>query len=175
MKIRTTGLRLSEDFYRSEGYDPFWLAPTRGLATCWGCIRAEDAEVLGFDDEMSADHDWSARVIVFVDAADVDQVEAVQDGLRAAMPARFSDVPTVVDVTTVDGYFQRELGLNVSAQWDASDWLSLPEHRLCAVTSGGVFHDEVGLNTVRERLSYYPRGTSGTTCWALVGGGYTRR
>ena len=113
--------------------------------------------MLGFDDEMSTDHDWSARVIVFVDGVDADHVDAVQHELRAVMPATFHEVPTNVHVTTVDGYFHRELGLNVSDRWDAHDWLSLPEHRLCAVTSGRVFHDEVGLETVRERLSYYPR------------------
>ena len=126
--------------------------------------------MLGFDDEMSTDHDWSAKVIVFVDTVDADRVEAVQHELRAAMPTTFNDVPTGLDVTTVAGYFQRELGLNVADQWDAYDWLSLPEHRLCAITSGGVFHDEVGLNTVRERLNYYPRDV----WYYLLGAGWWR-
>jgi Domain of unknown function (DUF4037) len=168
VKIRTTGLQLSEDFYRSD-IQPI-LADAYPRLRHAAALMGRGSEVLGFDDEMSTDHDWSAKVIVFVGTVDADQVEAVQHELRAVMPSTFNEVPTRLDITTVAGYFQRELGLNVSDQWDAYDWLSLPEHRLCAVTSGGVFHDEVGLNTVRERLSYYPRDV----WYYLLGAGWWR-
>jgi hypothetical protein len=35
-------------------------------------------------------------------------------------------------------------------------WLTFPEHRLLAVTAGGVFHDDLGLAAVRQKLAYYP-------------------
>ena len=41
--------------------------------------------------------------------------------------------------------------------WDAYDWVSLPEQRLCAMTAGAVFHDDLDLEKVRLRLAYYPR------------------
>jgi hypothetical protein len=50
-----------------------------------------------------------------------------------------------------------QLGLDVSVDWDAYDWISLPEHRLCAMTAGVVFHDDLDLEKVRLRLVYYPR------------------
>jgi hypothetical protein len=57
----------------------------------------------------------------------------------------------------VDQYFLEQLGLDVSVEWDAYDWVSLPEQRLCAMTAGAVFHDDLDLEEVRRRLGYYPR------------------
>jgi len=62
----------------------------------------------------------------------------------------------------VDQYFFDQLGLDISIEWDAYDWVSLPEQRLCSMTAGAVFHDDLDLEKVRRRLGYYP-GTSGCT------------
>ena len=39
----------------------------------------------------------------------------------------------------------------------ARDWLTLPEHGLRMFTAGEVYHDDIGLQSVRDRLAYYPR------------------
>ncbi|MBM7797140.1 hypothetical protein JOE57_000061 [Microlunatus panaciterrae] len=113
--------------------------------------------MLGFDDTMSTDHDWTARVVLHLDNADSEIVGTLQEELAGSMPPRYGGVPTNVEVATVADYFQTQLGLDISQQWDAYDWISLAEHRLCEITSGAVFHDEVGLHDIRKRLSYYPR------------------
>jgi hypothetical protein len=107
---------------------------------------------------MSTDHTWFARVTVFV-AGDVllEQGESVHAQLTARIPDLFDGVPTEVTVTTVQQYFLDQLALDVSVDWDAYDWLSLPEQRLCAMTAGAVFHDDLDLEQVRRRLAYYPR------------------
>jgi len=64
---------------------------------------------------------------------------------------------TEVKVTTVQHYFLDQLRLDVSVVWDAYDWVSLPEQRLCAMTAGAVFHDDLDLVKVRLRLAHYPR------------------
>ena len=48
-------------------------------------------------------------------------------------------------------------GLDVTVELDAADWLSLPDHGLCAMTAGAVFHDDLDLERSRQRLAYYPR------------------
>ena len=50
--------------------------------------------------------------------------------LTARIPDRFEGVPTKVSVTTVHQYFLDQLGLDVSLDCDAYDWVSLPEQRL---------------------------------------------
>lgn len=154
MTHRQTGLQLAEDFYR--------VSVKPALATSYpnfphaAGVMGRGSEVLGFDDAMSGDHDWSARVTVFVPDSEADASAAIQEGLRTTVPPDFDGCPTVVDVSGVSQYFRRQLDLDPTAEWDAADWVSLPEHRLCALTAGAVFHDEIGLQGIRDRLSYYP-------------------
>jgi hypothetical protein len=64
-----------------------------------------------------------------------------------------------VEVSTLDGFFHDYLGVDLSSGLSPAAWLTLPEHRLLAVTSGAVFQDSltpVGLAAVRARFAYYP-------------------
>jgi hypothetical protein len=91
------------------------------------------SEVLGYDDNMSTDHTWLARVTLFVPGEVLaEQRESVQSQVTARIPDLFDGVPTKVNVTTVQQYFLDQLGLDVSVAWDAYDWVSLPEQRLCS-------------------------------------------
>lgn len=153
---RSSGLRLSEEFYRAC-VGPAIAAEFPRLPHAAG-LMGRGSEVLGYDDSMSTDHTWFARVTVFVpDEVLIEQGELVQSQVTARIPDLFEGVPTEVRVTTVQQYFLDQLGLDVSAAWDAYDWVSLPEQRLCAMTAGAVFHDELDLEKVRRRLAYYPR------------------
>jgi Domain of unknown function (DUF4037) len=152
---RSSGLRLSEEFYRNC-VAPALAAEFPRLPHAAG-LMGRGSEVLGYDDSMSTDHTWFARVIVFVPGEVlVDQGESVQAQLTARIPDQFDGLPTKVNVTTVQQYFLDQLGLDVSVAWDAYDWVSLSEQRLCAMTAGAVFHDELDLEKVRLRLAYYP-------------------
>jgi hypothetical protein len=153
---RSSGLRLSEEFYKTC-VAPAIAAEFPRLPHAAG-LMGRGSEVLGYDDSMSTDHTWSARVIVFVPGEVlVEQGESVQAQLAARIPDRFDGLPTEVKVTTVRHYFLDELSLDVSVVWDAYDWVSLPEQRLCAMTAGAVFHDDLDLEKVRHRLAYYPK------------------
>ena len=69
-------------------------------------LMGRGSEVLGYDDSMSTDHTWSARVIVFVPGEVlVEQGESVQAQLTARIPDHFDGLPTEVKVTTVQHYF----------------------------------------------------------------------
>jgi hypothetical protein len=151
---RSSGLRLSEEFYRNC-VAPALAAEFPRLPHAAG-LMGRGSEVLGYDDSMSTDHTWFARVIVFVPGEVlVDHAEAVEAQLTTRIPDHFDGIPTKVTVTTVQQYFLDQLSLDVSVAWDAYDWVSLPEQRLCAMTA--VFHDELDLEKVRLRLAYYPR------------------
>jgi len=153
---RSSGLRLSEAFY-GACVGPAIAAEFPRLPHAAG-LMGRGSEVLGYDDSMSTDHTWSARVIIFVPGEVlVEQGESLQAQLTARIPDHFDGLSTEVKVTSVQHYFQDELGLDVSVVWDAYDWVSLPEQRLCAMTAGAVFHDDLDLEKVRLRLAYYPR------------------
>ncbi|GAB2649583.1 DUF4037 domain-containing protein [Kribbella swartbergensis] len=106
------------------------------------------SEVLGFDDEMSADHNCEARVLLFVRDDEV---------LAPEVPERFEERPALVEVHNIGAYFQDQLGWNPDDELTVRDWLTFPESNVRMLTAGEVFHDEVGLQEVRDRLAYYPR------------------
>jgi hypothetical protein len=47
--------------------------------------------------------------------------------------------------------------MDIDSELEARDWLTFPEHGLGMFTAGEVFHDDVGLRPIRDRLAYYPR------------------
>src|SRR5262249_6215560 len=55
------------------------------------------SEVLGFDTAMSRDHDWGARLFLFVREADHDQRGAIAEILSHRLPATFLDAPVHFD------------------------------------------------------------------------------
>jgi hypothetical protein len=156
LSTRSPGLGLSERFYRAC-VAPAIAAVFPDLPYAAGLL-GRGSEVLGYDDSMSTDHTWFARVTVFVPPQALgEQAESTQSRLTARIPDVFEGIPTQVSVTTVRQYFLDQLDLDVSIAWDAYDWLSLSEQRLCAMTAGAVFHDVLDLKAVRARLAYYPR------------------
>ena len=149
------GLELSRLFY-GEAVRPILDARFPGLAH-GAALLGRGSEVLGFDDEMSTDHDWKPRVLVFLTehdhvrhGADVDAV------LRRELPSRFRDRPVDHKIHSVRGYFIEQLDVDVGGEITPRDWLTLPEHGLRTLASGEVFHDDVGLDAARGRLAYYP-------------------
>ncbi|TCC30085.1 DUF4037 domain-containing protein [Kribbella speibonae] len=135
-----SGLGLCRRFY-SEVVGPIVDVPhSAGL-------MGRGSEVLGFDDDMSTDHNCEARVLLFVE----DGVE-----LRLEVPDAFEGRPALVEVHTLRQYFLDQLGFDVDGTLTPEDWLTFPESILRQHTAGGVFHDDLGLQAVRDRLAYYP-------------------
>jgi len=151
------GQRLCEAFYRTA-VAPALAAELAGTAHA-AALLGRGSEVLGYDDEMSRDHDWRARVTILLteqDLAACGGPDEVAARLQHRCPAEFDGVPTAVHVTTIGRRIHQDLRLDVDADWTAADWIGLPEQQLCALTSGPVFHDEIGAAATLERLAHYP-------------------
>jgi hypothetical protein len=174
------GLELSRLFFE-EAVRPVLEESFPGLryaaARLW-----TGSEVLGFDTEMSSDHEWGPRVDLFVGEAEHGAVrEQVSETLRQRLPRRFRGYPTnfvstdpsdpvqrlaesdegpvnhKVSVLTPRGFFLDYLAFDIEREIEPADWLTFPEQKLRTVSSGGVFHDEIGLEELRRRFAYYPR------------------
>jgi hypothetical protein len=150
------GLELSRQFYQ-EQVRPILDARFPGLPHS-AALLGRGSEVLGFDDEMSTDHDWKPRVLLFLREDDqARHGEVIGDTLRRELPPRFRGRLVDHEIHTVRGYFLERLGFDISRKLEATDWLTLPEQGLRMFTAGAVYHDEVGLQAARDRLAYYPR------------------
>lgn len=133
------------------------------------------SDVLGFDTAMSTDHWWGPRLVVlFADGEKEERLAAVSEALAQELPVAFRGWSTnqedgqlvqktggpvhhMVQVKTLSDFFIDYVGYAGDRIPSPQEWLTLSEHRLLAVTAGPVFHDDIGLRTVRERLSFYTR------------------
>jgi hypothetical protein len=150
------GLELCRRYYE-ELVRPILDREFPGLAHS-AALLGRGSEVLGFDDEMSTDHDWKARVLLFLGEEHLLQVGAsVADCLRRDLPMLYEDRPTGYEIHSLHAYFLERLSLDLARPIDAHDWLTFPEQSLRMYTSGEVYHDDVGLQGVRDRIAYYPR------------------
>jgi hypothetical protein len=115
-------------------------------------LLGEGSEVLGFDDEVSTDHDFGPRVQLFV-APDVDTTP-IDVALRT-LPVRFDGFPVVypdrdrydcrphhqVEVTTARAFFVGRLGVDPAGGMALADWLLAPTQILASLTGGVILHD----------------------------------
>jgi hypothetical protein len=135
-----SGLELCRRFY-AEVVGPLIDVPHSAA------LIGRGSEVLGFDDDMSPDHNCEARVVLFVEDAAWSPPE---------VPEEFLGRTTLLEVHTLEGFFAQQLGFDPSAGLAVQDWFSIPEQHLLMLTAGEVFHDDLGLQAVRDQLAYYP-------------------
>lgn len=173
------GLDLNEQFYR-EIVRPLLAEAFPGLVHSAARLGT-GSDVLGYDDGMSADHDWGIRQQIFLSPQDHAQYgAAVAETLRHRLPYRyrgysvhfspFNEEGTAIreeiesgpvnhriEVVTAAGFFGRQLGIDPFKAWHPVDWLSVPQQQLLSVTAGRVFADDLAvLHSLREKFAYYP-------------------
>lgn len=145
-----SGIELSQRFYRRA------VAPLLGDVPHAAALLGNGSEVLGYDDDVSPDHDFGPRVQIFL-APDADH-GPVRAAL-AAVPSHFEDDPVEpnVELVTPADYFRGALGVDPVSGMTLADWLLAPTQRLASLTAGGVFHDPDGwLGRRRAALAWYP-------------------
>jgi hypothetical protein len=171
------GIELSRRFY-TEVVRP-WLTTTAPDLQHSAALIGYGSELLGFDDELSKDHNWGPRVHLFVGRSSFDQRarELVAEFSRAAPthflgepigwrsrphpPAGGSEAVGAIDhgleIHTVEATLEQLLGVRSIENLSSLQWLAFSEQRLLAFTGGSVFHDDGGLLTqARSALAYFP-------------------
>lgn len=136
------------------------------------------SDVLGYDDELSRDHEWGARCYIWLLESDYDmyatslnqtfneKIPTVYKGY----PARFSvdeshevlipyngkDNLHHIAITSVSRHMELQVGLHTT-QPSKYEWLVIPEQKLMEWTRGKIFTDPVGeITAVRKTLTYLP-------------------
>ncbi len=166
------GLALGALFYQ-EVVRPILDREFPGLPHSAALIGA-GSEILGFDTAMSTDHDWGPRVMLFLREEEHERYQtAIQQAMGRGLPREFRgystdfgasaaageadrEVAHRVQTFTPRGFFLDYLGFDLRRDIGPADWLTFPEQKLLSITAGAVYHDGIGLQTVRERFAYYP-------------------
>jgi len=161
------GLELSRAFYLEYGkamLEQEFSALLPHIAV--GLVGA-GSECLGFDDEISHDHDFEPGFAIFLpDETVVDRATSFRlERAYAALPKEFMGYkrsrlsPTGGarhGVIRLCDFLTEKTGTPNGAL-SLRDFLYLPEQALLEATNGALFHDGDGaFSKIRERLSYLP-------------------
>lgn len=174
------GLKLSRLFYQQEVRPilagEFSRLPYSAALIGWG------SEVLGFDTELSSDHHWGPRVLLFLSEEDSptfrEQIawqlslnlpykfmgystnfgEPEPNGVRHLVETSGGPVNHMIQIFTIRSFVKARLGFDPVGEITTTDWLTFPQQRLLELTSGEVFHDGLGeLRALRRKFTYYPK------------------
>jgi Domain of unknown function (DUF4037) len=174
------GLKLSEQFYH-QAVRPILLTDFPALQHSAALIGS-GSEVLGFDTPMSSDHHWGPRILLFLSEEEFKQTHtALHDALAHKLPHSFLGYSTNfsapnpndngvqhlqpidsgpinhrVEILTFRQFFNSILAFDPYSEIQPTDWLTFPSQLLRTITAGAVYHDDLGLNDLRVKFSYYP-------------------
>lgn len=174
------GIQLCEQFYK-EAVRPLLISRFPELKYS-AALLGNGSEVLGFDDKLSTDHDWGPRMLLFLEEDAKQHSEQIVQALAQNLPYEFRGYPTNftepdpndngtqalaqvtegpvnhrVTVHTIRSFVLAHLGFDIQQNLEPADWLTFSEQHLRTLTSGAVYHDEIGLEEARARFEYYPR------------------
>lgn len=170
------GLELCEGFFQEQAR-PILDKEFPNLHYAAGLL-GYGSDVLGYDDAVSADHMWGPRFYLFLGKKDIGLKPGILETLAKELPytyrghsVHFSEpdpndggvrhpefihtgkVSPLVWIHTPEDFQNQYLGKTPET---AAGWLSLSEHRLLGFTSGRLFTDMLGMQSLRDRFSGYP-------------------
>ena len=158
------GLKLGGLFYK-EIISPILKVNFPGLKHSAALI-GEGSEILGYDNAQSTDHCWGPRIMLFVSETHYKELsKKVLKVLMKKLPKTFMGYSTkmdcpvknTIDIFTIQNFFKKHLTIDPFKNIDVYDWLMFPSQKLLEVTSGKIYHDDLGLAAVLKKFSYYPK------------------
>jgi len=152
------GIQLCRRFH-TEVVEPV-MTDSYPFLTYSSALIGPGSEVLGYDTEMSTDHDWGPRVYLFLNEEDIGYSEQIQGSLREQAPEYFYGFPVDVSmsvITTIPRFIKGCLAVNMDERIEPMDWLTFPSQSLLEITKGAVYRDDNGqLSVIRNQYDYYP-------------------
>ncbi len=172
------GLQLNEFFFH-DVVGPLMKKHFPDLKYSAGLV-GHGSDVLGFDSPKSMDHNWGPRLHIFLSEPDfVANKHKIDDMLRKNLPYHYKGFPTnftegdkyriavpklkkngevnhLFEFWTPASFFMHYLGFDIKRKPSFQDWLLFPQQALLEVTSGFLFHDDLGVIDLRKSFKYYP-------------------
>ena len=163
---RIRGLELAREYYLQVGKPMLEEKFPEYLPRIAAGLVGEGSECMGFDDEISRDHDFGPSFCLWLTAEDYAEVGARMQEAYAQLPGEFLGFPARnisargggrVGVLEIRQFYGRYIGAE-QPPGSCERWMYLPEDKLAAVTSGEVFEDPLGeFSRIRQALAaYYP-------------------
>lgn len=155
------GLELSRLYYEEYGAPMIAREFPHLASRAAAGLVGDGSECLGYDDEVSRDHDFEPSFCIWLTDEDYEKYGFALGKAYSSLPREFmgykrgTESPTGGrrrGVFSIKGFYSRFLGSG-SAPASYEHWLSIPEYSLRAATSGEVFADPLGeFTAVRNTL-----------------------
>ncbi|PDS45515.1 hypothetical protein CO662_13390 [Rhizobium anhuiense] len=171
------GIELSRGFY-TDIVRP-WLSEAAPELRYSAALIGYGSELIGFDDEVSKDHNWGPRVHILLSRDDFGNcARRLVDEFSKFAPADYLGEPIGwrsrphpasnsveaagalghgLEFHTLEALLEGHFAVRSVENLNALQWLGFAEQKLLAFTSGAVFHDDDSrLSQARDRLGYFP-------------------
>lgn len=160
-----SGMELCEAFYKEYGEPMIREKFPEYQGSIAAGLVGEGSECLGFDDEVSRDHDFGPGFCLWL-------TDPVYDEIGEALQKEYDKLPTTymgvtryvsgkapkrVGVFRIGEFYERLIGMK-DVPATQNQWLYLEDYQLLSATNGKVFRDDLGEFTrIRRGLSaHYP-------------------
>lgn len=147
-----SGLELSHSLLKQEVYPILKQQFPELLGRMAAGLVGKGSECLGYDDEFSKDHDFEAKVLLFLSTPDylVHHVE-LERALQTVSKGHAYVIPT-------QDFYQKYTKTSQGPK-SLNEWRAIPEDFLATATTGEIYFDNLGEFThIREQLlQYYPQ------------------
>ena len=161
------GLEISKAYFEEYGRPMLMeqfpeLMPYLAAGLC-----GSGSECLGYDDDVSTDHDYEPGFIIFLPGEDVvDRQTAFKlERAYAKLPKEFMGLKRSLmqpvggarrGIIRTEEFFSEKCGRGDGAL-SYDEWIRTPEYALLEAVNGEIFFDNHGeVTAIRERLSYFP-------------------
>lgn len=161
------GLELAEKFYNEYGAAMIHSQFSEIESMIAVGLCGSGSECFGFDDKISADHDFGPGFCIFLPDEDIiDRQTAFRlEKAYNSLPKEFMgykrDIMNPVGgrrtgVIRIGDFFESKTGSR-NGLLSTREWISLPEHSLAEAVNGKIFCDNLGiLSEIRNHLSSMP-------------------
>jgi len=172
------GIKLSESFFNEIVYPYLNNNYIFLLKYISVALLGEGSEVLGYDDNISKDHNYSARLILFIEDSKYTKFgNELEQNIIKNCPDSFMDIEILkkgycksISVVPLKSFFLDYLNIKNNSI-KKTDWIKLDEQKLVEITAGKIFFDSGNqLKKIREFYSFYPDEIK----WFLVYQGFQR-
>lgn len=151
------GLELSEQYYY-EVVKPMLTERFPALNNRYAAgLVGEGSQCLGYDDEISRDHEWGASVCIWLERKDYEVFAQEVHNALMSLPREYkgypvSFVPGRNGVLEIGAFYQKYLAIP-EAPKTIGQWLNVPAHHLATASNGKVFEDPLGtFSAIRKEL-----------------------
>ncbi len=160
------GLEISREFYDQYGRQMLEESFSEFCDRIAVGLVGDGSECLGFDDEISRDHDFDAGFCLWITEEDYKNFGFRLERAYSKLPREFMGLKRMTlspvggnrhGVITIESFYTKYLGAP-NAPDTSERWLYTPSASLAAASNGEVFSDRLGVfSAVRESLlSGYP-------------------